>query len=294
MEIDSQGLEHLLAIIGNVAAGDYSNDIMELTTDTTPDAIRVIAEAMGMMMVKVEAREYQLELLVEELRQINERIKENSVKTVAAMAQALEARDAYTRGHAERVGAMAEAIAREMGLKEEVVYLVRTAGILHDIGKIGFSDRIFQSHQVQNSPEILKEIMEHPAMGADILRSLDFLGGVAEIILAHHERMDGQGYPRGLVADDIPLGARIIAVADGYDAMTTDRPYQKAKSHEAALEILREHAGTQWDSDCVAAFERCTTETSRSESPVFDQVVPLPRASSEPLAPMAKISPPAR
>jgi putative nucleotidyltransferase with HDIG domain len=256
MNTNSQELEHLLTIIENVDAGDYSNDIMALTTDRTPDSIRVIAEAMGMMMVKVEAREYQLELLVEELRQLNERIKENSVKTVAAMAQALEARDAYTRGHAERVAAIAEAIAREMGLKEEQVHLVRTAGILHDIGKIGFSDRIFQPHTTKNSPEIVKEIMEHPAVGADILKNLDFLGGVTEIILAHHERMDGKGYPGRLGADAIPLGARIIAVADGYDAMTTDRPYQKARSHEAALEILREHAGTKWDSDCVAAFER--------------------------------------
>lgn len=274
MDIDSQGLEPLLAIIGQVAAGDYSNDIMELTTDTTPEAIRVIAEAMGMMMVKVEAREYQLALLVEELRQLNERIKENSVKTVAAMAQALEARDAYTRGHAERVAAMAEAIAREMGLKDEVVHLVRMAGILHDIGKIGFTDRLFQPHQVQNSPDIVNEIMAHPTMGANILKHLDFLGGVADIISAHHERMDGKGYPHGLVADNIPLGARIIAVADGYDAMTTDRPYQKAKSHEAALEILREHAGTQWDPDCVAAFERCATKTSSRESTVDQSCCP--------------------
>lgn len=256
MDTNSQELEHLLTIIENVAAGDYSNDIMGLTTETTPDTIRVIAEAMGLMMVKVEAREYQLELLIEELRQLNERIRENSVKTVAAMAQALEARDAYTRGHAERVAVIAEAIAREMGLKEEELQLIRTAGVLHDIGKIGFSDRIFESHSTKSSPEMVMEIMEHPAVGADILKNLDFLGGVTEIIRAHHERMDGKGYPRKLSAEDIPLGARIIAVADSYDAMTTDRPYQKARSHEAALEILREHAGTKWDSECVAAFER--------------------------------------
>lgn len=256
MDTENQKLEQLLEIIGNVAAGDYSNDIMGLTTDTTPDTIRIIAEAMGMMMVKVEAREYQLELLVEELRHLNGRIKENSVKTVAAMAQALEARDAYTRGHAERVASIAEAIAREMRLEEEQVELVRTAGILHDIGKIGFSDRIFQPHDVKNAPDMVKEIMEHPVMGANILKNLDFLGGVTEIIRAHHERMDGKGYPGRLAAKDIPLGARIIAVADSYDAMTTDRPYQKARSHETALEILREHAGTKWDSECVAAFER--------------------------------------
>jgi putative nucleotidyltransferase with HDIG domain len=256
MDANSQELEQLLAIIENVAAGKYSNDIMALTTDTTPETVRAIAEAMGLMMVKVEAREYQLELLIDELRQLNDRIMGNSVKTVAAMAQALEARDAYTRGHAERVAAIAEAIAREMGLKEEQVQLVRTAGILHDIGKIGCSDRIFQAHGIKNPPEVVKEIVDHPAVGADIIKNLDFLGEVTQIIHAHHERMDGKGYPRRLTSDEIPLGARIIAVADSYDAMTTDRPYQKARPHEAALEILREHAGTKWDSECVAAFER--------------------------------------
>jgi len=256
MNTENHQLEHLLEIIDNIAAGTYSNDIMALTTDSTPHTIRAIAEAMGLMMVKVEAREYQLELLIEELRRLNEQIKENSVKTVAAMAQALEARDAYTRGHAERVGIIAEAIAREMGLAEEQVHLVRTAGVLHDIGKIGCSDRIFQAHGIKNPPEVVKEIMDHPAVGADILKNLDFLGCVTELIHAHHERMDGKGYPRRIAAEAIPLGARIIAVADGYDAMTTDRPYQKARSHEEALAILREHAGTKWDADCVAAFDR--------------------------------------
>lgn len=249
-------LEHLLAIIGNVAAGNYSNDILALTTDTTPETIRVVAEAMGLMMVKVEAREYQLELLIEELRLLNDRIRENSVKTVAAMAQALEARDAYTRGHAERVATIAGAIAREMSLEEDQIQLIRTAGILHDIGKIGCSDRIFQPHGAKNPPDVVKEIINHPTVGADILKNLDFLGCVTEIIHAHHERMDGKGYPRSLASDDIPLGARIIAVADGYDAMTTDRPYQKGMSHESAMEILRRQAGIKLDSECVAAFER--------------------------------------
>jgi putative nucleotidyltransferase with HDIG domain len=256
MDTDTPEVKQLLSIIGNIAAGKYSNDIMPLTTDSTPEAIRTIAEAMGMMMVKVEAREYKLELLIEELRRLNERIRENSLKTVAAMAQALEARDAYTRGHAERVAEIAAAIAREMGLEEEEINLIRTAGVLHDIGKIGCSDRIFQTHEAKNPPDVVKEIIAHPGVGAEILKNLDFLGGVTEIIHSHHERIDGKGYPRSLASGDIPLGARIIAVADSFDAMTTDRPYQKAMPRETAMEILRKHAGTKWDAECVAAFER--------------------------------------
>jgi len=256
MQSKSHELARLLEVIGNVAAGKYSNDIMELTREDSPEPIRSIAEAMAMMMVKIEAREYQLELLIDELRQLNEQIKQNSLQTVSAMAQALEARDAYTRGHAERVATIASEIALEMGLDQQVVELVRTAGVLHDIGKIGCSDRIFQDHGAKNPPDVVKEIMGHPAVGADILKHLDFLGDTIELIHAHHERMDGKGYPKRLNGEDIPLGARIIAVADGFDAMTTDRPYQKGMAPEAALEIMRQQAGLKWDASCVAAFGR--------------------------------------
>jgi putative nucleotidyltransferase with HDIG domain len=256
MRTEQQELERLLEMIGEIAAGNYSNDIMELTTDATPETIKTIAEAMGMMMVKVEMREFQLEQLIEELQQLNTQIRLNSLQTVSAMAKALEARDAYTCGHAERVAILAAEIASEMGLDEKDIELVRTAGLLHDIGKIGCSDRIFQPHGAKNPPEVVKEILSHPGAGADILGKLDFLGPVTEIILTHHERVDGKGYPNSLEHHNIPLGARIIAVADGFDAMTTDRPYQKAMSHDAALEILKKHAGTKWDTDCVAAFEQ--------------------------------------
>lgn len=255
MNTGNAELARLLELIGNVAAGDYSNDIMELTSESTPEPIRTIAEAMGMMMVKVEAREYQLEMLVDELRELNRQIKENSLQTVSAMAQALEARDAYTRGHAERVAEIAAGIALEMGLEQDAVELVRTAGVLHDIGKIGCSDRIFQPHGAKNPPDVVKEIMSHPSVGADILGKLEFLGEVLQLIKCHHERIDGKGYPSRISGDDIPLGARIIAVADGFDAMTTDRPYQKGMTSEVALEILHKNAGSKWDAECVSAFE---------------------------------------
>jgi putative nucleotidyltransferase with HDIG domain len=143
-----------------------------------------------------------------------------------------------------------------MGLDKTSVEMIRTAGLLHDIGKIGCSDRIFQPHEAKNPPDVVKEIIAHPGAGAEILKRLDFLSEVVTLIHAHHERIDGKGYPLSLKGEDIPLGARIIALADSYDAMTTDRPYQQAIAHDAALEILRKLAGVKLDSNCFTAFER--------------------------------------
>jgi len=249
-------LERLLEVMEEIAAGRYSNDVMDLTRPEVPEPVRSIAEAMGLMMVKVEAREYRLEMLIQELRELNDAIRRNAVNTVSAMANALAARDTYTEGHADRVGRIAGLIAGEMGLPEEEIELVRLAGRLHDIGKIGFSDRLFLPHEGRNPEDVIREITRHPATGAEILKDLDFLGPALTYIHCHHERPDGRGYPRHLKSPDIPLGARIIAVADGYDAMTTDRPYQKGRPPETALSILKQGAGSHWDPDCVAAFER--------------------------------------
>jgi len=259
MESD-ESLERLIGIIEEIAGGNYSNDIMPLTTGDRPETVRVIAEAMAMMMVKVEAREFHLETLIDELRELNERIKQNTIQTMSAMANALAARDAYTEGHAARVGEMARRMAEHMGLDAEETELVRIGGALHDVGKIGFPDRLFEDHGTRNPPEVVQEIMKHPATGAEILKDLDFLGPALEYVHAHHERPDGKGYPRGLEGEAIPLGARILAVADGFDAMTTDRPYQKGMSTEKALSILEKNAGTKWDADCVAALKAVLAE----------------------------------
>jgi HD-GYP domain-containing protein (c-di-GMP phosphodiesterase class II) len=248
-------LDGLLEVIEAIARGSYSNDIMPLTTEDRPEPIRKIAEAMALMMVKVEAREFRLEALVEELREMNDRIKRNTVATVSAMANALAARDPYTEGHAARVGGLGRRMAERMGLGAEEIELVAIGGSLHDIGKIGFPDVLFQAHGSRNPPEVVREIVKHPAAGAEILADLDFLGPALEYVHAHHERPDGKGYPRGLKGEEIPLGARILAVADGFDAMTTDRPYQEGMAPDRALSILRKHAGTKWDADCVSALE---------------------------------------
>lgn len=242
-----KGQQLLLRAIKDVAAGNYSQDIMDLTGPEYPDDVRELAEAVSLMMIRIEAREMHLE-------QLNETIKLNTLNTVTAVADALGARDAYTEGHGERVGAYAERLARRLRLEDQEVEFVRMAGILHDIGKIGFSDQVFSSDGTAFNEDLLLEIRSHPQWGYDILRNLDFLGPVLEYVYCHHERMDGRGYPRGLTGEEIPLGGRILAVADCFDAMTTNRPYQRGRTPQVALGLLGELAGDALDPDIVDAF----------------------------------------
>jgi putative nucleotidyltransferase with HDIG domain len=249
-------VDRLIEVITDVAGGRAPGDVMDLTRQDVAEPVRTIAEAMGLMMVKVEAREFHLAELIEQLKESNRKIRRNTIATVSTMARALAARDAYTEGHAERVGRIAGMVAAEIGLDAGETERVELAGLLHDIGKIGFPDSLFLPHDGDNPKEIVREITRHPITGAEILKGLDFLGSAIGFIRCHHERPDGRGYPERLKGDDIPLGARIIAVADAFDAMTTDRPYQRAKTYAEALAILKDGSGTKWDADCVAAFER--------------------------------------
>lgn len=241
------GQGRLLKAIKEVAAGNYSQDILALAGPEYPEEMRELAEAVSLMAGRIKAREARLE-------QLYETIKANTLNTVTAVANALGARDAYTEGHGERVGGYAGRLARRVGLDDAEVEHVRVAGILHDIGKIGFSDQVFSSDGSASNEELLLEIRSHPQWGYDILKNLDFLGPVLDYVYCHHERVDGRGYPRGLEGEEIPLGGRILAVADCFDAMTTDRPYQKGRSPQVALAILCELAGNALDPDLVDAF----------------------------------------
>jgi len=237
-----------MRVIQDIASGRYSDEIMALTGPEYPPDVQELAEAVGMMMVKIEAREDRLEQLLE-------RIKHNSLQTVTSIATALGRRDEYTEGHGERVGTYSARLARRLGLSDDEVEQVRIAGILHDIGKIGFSDRMFCNEDTTNREAMMLEIRSHPQWGYDILSSLDFLGPVLDYVYAHHERLDGRGYPRGLEGEDIPLGARILSVVDCFDAMTTDRPYQRGRPVEVALGILGGMADAgALDPEVVEAF----------------------------------------
>jgi two-component system cell cycle response regulator len=177
---------------------------------------------------------------------------ELQLATVIALAEALDIRDTGTGQHSHTVGRYAELMARALGLGEERVERVRLAGVLHDIGKIGISDRVLSKAGPLDADE-WQEMHTHPEIGARLLSRQEF-DDLREWILAHHERPDGVGYPRGLKGDEIPVEARILAVADAYEAMTADRVYRPALGEEAARAELEAGAGTQFDARVVEAL----------------------------------------
>src|SRR5579875_1471553 len=173
--------------------------------------------------------------------------------TVNILMTALDAKDPYTRGHSFRVGRYAAMLAREMGLAQDMVEEVERAAALHDVGKLGIPDAILNKPG-QLTPQEMLVIQRHPLLGGAILSQIEGVGYARDWVLHHHERYDGQGYPHRLAGEQIPLAARITAVVDAYDAMTTDRPYRQALSHRDALLEIQAAAGTQLDPQVVDAF----------------------------------------
>jgi hypothetical protein len=175
--------------------------------------------------------------------------------TVNALAVAIEAKDPYTEGHVQRVTQYSLALGEELGLPEDQLQILQFGALLHDVGKIGVRAEILNKAGKLDPLEV-QEIRAHPLIGEHIIRDVDFLQPVREIIRYHQERYDGTGYPEGLKGEGIPLLARIIAVADAYDSMAADRPYRRSLGDGAAVRILREEAGRQFDPVVVAAFLR--------------------------------------
>jgi putative nucleotidyltransferase with HDIG domain len=179
--------------------------------------------------------------------------------TIASLVAALEAKDVYTKGHSVRVAKYACAIARQLGVTDARVERLEWAALLHDIGKVGISRRVLSKNDKLSNEEYT-EIKKHPAIGARILEGVPYLADLVPSIEAHHERLDGSGYGSGASGDDIPLEARILAVADAYDAMTSTRPYRTAMPHEAAVGELERGRSTQFDGTVVDAFLRAFDE----------------------------------
>jgi response regulator RpfG family c-di-GMP phosphodiesterase len=176
-----------------------------------------------------------------------------TIEFLEVLAETIESRDIYMRGHARRVAFYAELVSTRLCLSREERDHVRMAAFLHDIGKVGAASDLLAG-RVMPEPERLESIHDHPAIGEQLLLPLGLAIPVATTVLHHHERYDGKGYPDGLAGDDIPLAARIIAVVDAFDAMTCERPYRAAKSHEEALDELRREAGAQFDPSVVDLF----------------------------------------
>ncbi|MEW6188540.1 MAG: HD domain-containing phosphohydrolase, partial [Actinomycetota bacterium] len=182
-------------------------------------------------------------------------IEELYLDTMKAMVRAIEAKDPYTRGHSERVTDYALAIAEELDLSEKEKELLYTAGLLHDIGKIGIGEEILLKPGKLTKEEY-DVVKRHPLIGTQILGTIKALREAIPLILHHHEHYDGSGYVSGLKGEDIPLSSRILAVADAFEAMTSHRPYRKALGFQEAIEELKKNAGTQFDPIIVEAFMR--------------------------------------
>lgn len=189
----------------------------------------------------------------QELREANEKINHSYLATLISLNNALDLRDSATLGHSQRVVAYTLRLGRALGLGEHALTVLEHGAQLHDIGKIGVPDAILNKPGPLNEAE-WRVMHKHPVWGAQILADVPFLGDATDIVLAHHERWDGTGYPRGLSGTDIPLGARIFTVADVFDALISDRPYKRAMSTDKAYGIIIDSAGTQFDPAIVAVF----------------------------------------
>src|SRR3954465_1871586 len=207
------------------------------------------------------SRQRQLERYAADLREVfkQERARAQELRrsyraTVRALSNAVEARDAYTGKHAERVTASGTELARAAGVSVEESPQIEFGFLLHDIGKVAVPDAIlFKTSRLTEEEHAL--IVQHPVVGAEILRDVDFIGEGKLVVRHHHERWDGTGYPDGLAGDEIPLAARVFAVADTLDALTTDRPDRPGSGWTDARAEIRRFSGTQFDPEVVAAYE---------------------------------------
>jgi ribonuclease P protein subunit RPR2 len=211
------------------------------------DQLKIFAREIGVLYSAEKIRTRELERALETAREMY-------VATMRSLAHVVEAKDPTTRGHLDRTAHYGIALARlvdpELAERREVSY----GFFLHDIGKVGIPESILRKAGPLTELEWIV-MRSHPDQGARIMEPIPFMGEAVEIVRSHHERWDGRGYPRGLRGEDIPLAARIFAIADSFDAMTSDRPYRSAMSTEAAVAEITAGSGTQFDPRCVEAFE---------------------------------------
>lgn len=197
--------------------------------------------------------------------------------TIRALVQAVDIKDGYTRGHSERVGQATMMIARELGMADERVEVLRFAGILHDVGKLGVPTRLLRKDGPL-TPEERRVIELHPEYGHEMVRGISFLGEARAAVLHHHERLDGSGYPYGLAGGQIPESARVVAVADAFDAMTSNRSYSRARPVPVALRELEKCAGSHFDPRMVTALVRAVDQQGWHPAVTADEAsVPPPR-----------------
>lgn len=227
-----------------LARGDFKTRV----NVTANNEVGVLGDSFNVMGERIERA-------VDEIREAANTNRELFIGTIRMLANAIDAKDPYTRGHSERVAYYSTVVAKELGMSEVDVENVHLSGLIHDVGKIGIEDRILRKPAALTDDEY--EIMkQHPTKGAQILDAVPKLKALAGPGLMHHENVDGSGYPDGLKGDEIPLLGRMVSVADAFDAMTTDRPYSKAMTFDAAIARLQFLSGKKFDPQCVDAITR--------------------------------------
>lgn len=247
-----------LVLLGGKASGEeFSNDDFE--------TIRAMVRHIGVGIHTHRLLE-QLAQRAEENRRLYDDLRTIYRDTVRAFAAAIDIKDKYTQGHSERVGRYSEIIARELGWSEEEVEGIQIAGYLHDVGKL-IVDRDIINAPYHIDAKNSNELNRHPNAGYEILAPIRHpYADIPFMAKHHHERLDGRGYPDGLTDHQIPMGAKIVSLADSFDAMTTDRPYKRRRSFEDVVVDLRENSGKQFDGKVVAAFARAILKEVKGET----------------------------
>jgi HD-GYP domain-containing protein (c-di-GMP phosphodiesterase class II) len=266
----TEPVHELAAGAHRIAAGDFSQRIDVRSRTEIGD----LGNSFNLMTDQIEK-------FIGELQQAAKDNRELFVGTVKSLAAAIDGKDPYTRGHSERVSRFSIAIAQRLNLPDDEIEKIRISALLHDVGKIGIDDKILKKPAALTDDEF--EIMKkHPQKGFKIMNHIPAMKEFLPGMYMHHEMINGQGYPQGLKGEEIPLMARIVSVADTFDAMTTDRPYQRAMQFEDAISRIESFVGTRYDAQVVAAFvEACREGQIRPGSVRLKKPEPKKETSAE-------------
>ena len=256
------GMQTIESAVGAMQVGAFDYVIKPFDLAKVEAAVSRALEHHDLRVAKLRYENHLEELVRQRTAQLDgalQSLEEAYRSTLKALIKALETRDAETSGHSERVVSFSLRLGRELGLDAEQMRSLEFGSLLHDIGKIGVPDAILRKPS-RLTEEEWQEMRQHPSHGQQILRGIEFLEGAARVVSQHHERWDGTGYPLGLSGEEIDINARIFAVADAFDAITSDRVYRGCKSYEYADDELGRHAGAQFDPRVVEAFRRVPRE----------------------------------
>jgi len=246
IEEDIEDSEKVTFVLVPLIAHDKPVGLIDIITDSPEGEITNRDLSLLTILAKQAA------LAIENVK-LYESIKKDQISIIRALASTVDAKDHYTLGHSQKVSEFSVLISEELGLSEREIEIIKYAGLLHDIGKIAIPDDIIKKPS-KFSDQDFEIAKKHPVIGSKIIKEIESLAPMVPIVLYHHERFDGKGYPDGLKGEDIPLGARIVHVADAYDTMVSARAYRDMLPPELAISELRKNAGTQFDPKIVDAF----------------------------------------